>query len=169
MTKRTERLNKLILKSKVKNENQLIAVLELRIGSKYSIVAKSQYFHDLFKRFGESEETINGFRAFDYLPNETTNNTDFQKYHEYFNKYQNTLFNNTSNTVPNLSFLRAVKINEGIEFNLNPDLIYTTENLKRFIDQSSTIIKQISSEFKTDGNLTLEITTKKGERILKWL
>ena len=170
MTRKDQILKEISIKSKVSNDEKLIALIRVEIDQEYTIYAKSQYFYDLFSRFGISDESINGYYAHHLPQLDEPENQDLQQYYDNFSRYgDKRLFADTQNTKPNLSFLRSSKINEGISFKLDSNSIYSKDSIDYFNKSSQRIIKDIASKFKTRGNTNLKITSEVSEAIYKWI
>ena len=170
MTRKDQILKEISIKSKVSNDEKLIALIRVEIDNDYTIYAKSQYFYDLFSRFGVSDESINGYYAHHLPQLDEPENQDLKEYYDNFSRYQDKrLFVDTQNTKPNLSFLRSTKINEGISFKLGSNTIYSKDTLDYFNKATTRIIKDIASKFKTRGNTNIKITSEVSEAIFKWV
>ena len=168
MTKKDQVLQEISIKSKVSNDEKLIALVRVEIDKDYTIYAKSQYFYDLFSRFGISDESINGYYAHHLPQLDEPENKDLKEYYDNFSRYQDKrLFVDTQNTKPNLSFLRSTKINEGISFKLGSNTIYSKDTIDYFNKSTTRIIKDIASKFKTQGNTNIKITSEISEAIFK--
>ena len=133
MTRKDQILKEISIKSKVSNDEKLIALIRVEIDNDYTIYAKSQYFYDLFSRFGVSDESINGYYAHHLPQLDEPENQDLKEYYDNFSRYQDKrLFVDTQNTKPNLSFLRSTKINEGISIgSLNKSALKTFEQIQK--------------------------------------
>jgi hypothetical protein len=162
---------------KVNDKGQKWFELEVSNESRGTFIyAKSYEIEEYFKPFGDeyddNYELRNGYKPYKYPSgvnswNKTreidTTDIDVRggnlnySYEGIFNQWNyESLWLNERNNVPNLSFLRAVGLSEGVKFKINN--IYTIPERSRFLSLTTKIIREFFLDFLRPNTKRLILT-----------
>lgn len=113
----------------IKKDERPVLKFDVKRTNGVRIIAQSQVFEEFFNKQPQNEDEGKWSGHYPYsMPTNFTN----RKYSNMVNKWNNGLFTDSENEIPNLSFLRAVGLRDGVTL-VETQNVYSDSEVYKFL------------------------------------